>query len=55
MFGNVSDKGRELIIESGDIRFLTVIGWNVAGDDYCAGVTIKNSTHQSPLDFLSTI
>ena len=41
MFGNVSDKGRQLAVEGGDVCFITVINRTVATDDCCAGVAIK--------------
>ena len=55
MFGYVSDKGRLLIIESDDTRFLTGIGGTVTKDDFCAGVAIKCSIHHSRLNSVYAI
>ena len=40
VFGNVSDKGRSLVIES-DVRFVTGINVTVAKYDRCVGVAFK--------------
>ena len=36
MFGSVSDKGRKIVVEGDDVRFITNIGVTVEGDDCCS-------------------
>ena len=50
--GNVSNKGRQLIIEGGDVCFITGIRRTVPRDNCCAGFTIRYGTYHSQLDFL---
>ena len=44
VIGNVLDKGRMLIIKSGDMYFITGISGTVTLEDCCAEVTIKWGT-----------
>ena len=54
LFGDATNKGGLLVVESDEIRFNTCIGRTVA-DDCFAGVTIKHSSHHSRLYFLDAI
>ena len=53
MFGNALDHGRQLVVEGNNVRFITGIDGTIAGDDYCAGIAVKWSTHHSRLYFLN--
>ena len=52
MFGNMSSKVRQLIVEGDYIRFINDIGGTVARDEHCTGVAIKCRAHNSFLGFL---
>ena len=41
VFGNVSDRERQLVVEGNDVCFITGISGTVAKDDCCAGAAIK--------------
>ena len=55
LFGNVSNKGRYLIMESSDICFVTHVDGALARDDRCAWRAIKSSTYNYRLCFLYAI
>ena len=48
-------KGRLPIIEGCNVQFITDISGTVARGDYCVGVAIKCSIHNSQLRFLNAI
>ena len=55
LFGNMSDKGKYLVVEADDICFITVILRTVIRSDCCTEVSVKCSTPHSPLECLDTM
>ena len=55
VFGNVSRKGRELVVEAEVISFIAGIGRTRERDDCSAEVAIKYITHPSCLGSLDTV
>ena len=47
VFGKATGKGRQLVIEGDEVRFISSIGRTVARDGCCVGLAVKCGYHNS--------
>ena len=55
LFRYATNKGGKIVIEGIEVRSITRIGRDVAGDDRCPEVTVKRGYHHPRLYFLGVI
>ena len=54
-FRDITNKGRQFVIEGDEVCFVTNIGGAVTGDDRCARFAIKSGYHHPVLYYLDAI